>query len=386
MSGFSFVDMLYNSVNTAEFTKQNARDVNNNNNDVSNYILHHKKQYEEIQPYTQQVKDETMKQEVSKPDPSSVSSSDYSIDRFIDQPKLEVQDPSLVHSKDNSGNSPQMYGGYYQGGYNVPPYYYCYASGGYTPLMGAHTYGQSHHLAHGKGALSQTSTSNQGEEHVSSNITEESPRCETTYPVVKMTAAAVKGETSGKPKRRNRTCFSKHQMDRLEELLEENRYPDVYRREEIARELDIEEDVVRVWFKNRRAKAKKVEKKVAAVSKARKNSSDESTEGNISPECTKQLFSANVQSLGLSSAVRNAPEFLQTMPGHPSVFSDMGMNLLKNDSIPALISSGTGKGIQYLAKPSEYYGDFNRDMSCSDSSASSTSNVHLTPGQVQLYV
>ena len=65
-------------------------------------------------------------------------------------------------------------------------------------------------------------------------------------------------------KRRNRTNFSGQQMQRLEELLKENRYPDMYRREEIARELGLQEDVVRVWFKNKRAKDKKVADKTPA--------------------------------------------------------------------------------------------------------------------------
>ena len=67
-------------------------------------------------------------------------------------------------------------------------------------------------------------------------------------------------ERAGRRARRNRTCFTKQQMDRLEELLQENRYPDVYRREEIAKELDLKEEVIRVWFKNRRAKAKREQK------------------------------------------------------------------------------------------------------------------------------
>ena len=37
-------------------------------------------------------------------------------------------------------------------------------------------------------------------------------------------------------------------MERLEEFFAEHRYPDVYRREEIAHELDLKEEVVRVRY------------------------------------------------------------------------------------------------------------------------------------------
>ena len=36
------------------------------------------------------------------------------------------------------------------------------------------------------------------------------------------------------------------QLERLEEVFRESKYPDVYRREEIAAQLDIKEEVVRV--------------------------------------------------------------------------------------------------------------------------------------------
>ncbi len=67
----------------------------------------------------------------------------------------------------------------------------------------------------------------------------------------------LNAERSVKRARRNRTSFSPEQMCELEALFDSIRYPDVYRREEIANKLDLRDEVIRVWFKNRRQKLKK---------------------------------------------------------------------------------------------------------------------------------
>ena len=61
-------------------------------------------------------------------------------------------------------------------------------------------------------------------------------------------------------KRQSRSKYTNEQMNVLEHYFLETQYPDIYLREQIAREIGMKESKIQIWFSNRRARARKGQK------------------------------------------------------------------------------------------------------------------------------